>query len=47
MIVKPKGKKIPSAKRSQTALVKQITGDVKVARKLAKSKPADEHGRPR
>ncbi|HXO07824.1 MAG TPA: plastocyanin/azurin family copper-binding protein [Solirubrobacteraceae bacterium] len=40
VIVKPKGKKIPSAKQSQKALVRQITGDVKVVKKLAKSRPA-------
>ena len=40
VIVKPKGKKIPSAKQNQKALVSQITSAVKVAKKLAKSKPA-------
>ena len=40
VIVKAKGKKIPSAKQNHKALVRQITGDVKVAKKLAKSKPA-------
>jgi plastocyanin len=40
VVVKPKGKKIPSAKQVHKALVSQITGDVKVAKRLAKSKPA-------
>ena len=38
VVVKAKGKKIPSAKKVHAALVKQITGDVKTAKKLAKAK---------
>ena len=45
-IVKPKGAKIPSAKRAE-GLAKQITSDVKMAKKLAKKKPAEGHGRSR
>ncbi len=42
VVVKPKGKRIPSAKRAKAALVRQITGDVKTAKKLAKGKqPTD------
>ncbi len=38
VVVKPKGKRIPSARQVHTSLVNQITGDVKTARKLAKAK---------
>lgn len=42
VVVKPKGKPIPSAKQAKAALVRQITADVKTAKKLAKSKqPTD------
>ncbi len=37
VVVKPKGKSIPSAKQVQTSLVRQITGDVKTAKKLTKA----------
>jgi plastocyanin len=38
VVVKAKGAKIPSAKQANAAVVKQITGDVKTAKKLAKKK---------
>jgi plastocyanin len=40
VVVKAKGKKIPSVKQNQAAVVKQVTASVKVAKKLAKFKPA-------